>query len=377
MSGIYIHIPFCKQSCHYCDFHFSTTFKGYRDRMIAALCKEIELQKHFLNTPLETLYFGGGTPSLLTAEEVKQIIKTVRNTFDASALKEITLEANPDDLSETQLHGLYDAGINRLSIGIQSFFDEDLQYMNRAHNSEQALRCVALAQQAGIENISIDLIYGFPGLTDHKWQRNLETAIEMGVSHISSYAMTVETGTALSQHILKGKSPALDDDQSIQHFKMLQRALNTAGFVHYEISNFALPEKISQHNSAYWKGKKYLGIGPSAHSFDGGKRYWNVSNNMRYILEIEQNKVPAEVEEISNSTAYNEYVLTRLRTIWGVEDTAIKAFGEQCATTFHKEVQVYLKSGMVQYSDGKFTLSDDGKFIADRIASDLFVLTEK
>ena len=342
--------------------------------MIAALCKEIEVQKDFLADPIQTIYFGGGTPSLLSGEELTLILNTVHRTFDVSQVKEITLEANPDDLNQQQLKAIQAAGINRLSIGIQSFFEEDLQYMNRAHNAQQALECVTLARTSGIENISIDLIYGFPGLTEEKWQSNLNQAISLGIQHISSYSMTVESGTALSKQIAKGKALPVDDEQSIQHFKMLQKSLKSGGYVHYEISNFCLPHAESKHNSSYWKGKKYLGIGPSAHSFDGENRYWNVSNNLRYMDAIEKNTVPQEKEEISNTTAYNEYVLTRLRTIWGVEEKALLQFSELCRQTFHKEIQKYLAQGEVLFSQGKYTLSDDGKFIADRIASDLFVV---
>ncbi|MCX6183084.1 MAG: radical SAM family heme chaperone HemW [Bacteroidetes bacterium] len=376
MPGIYIHIPFCKQSCHYCDFHFSTTFKGYRERMLAAISKEIELQKEFFNDPIHTIYFGGGTPSLLSGEELTSILNTIHRFFDTSQIQEITLEANPDDLNIEQIRALRSAGINRLSIGIQSFFAEDLRYMNRAHNAQQALDCVALARAEGIDNISIDLIYGFPGLTEEKWQFNLKKAIELGVQHISSYSMTVEAGTALSHQIAKGKALKIDDEQSIQHFKMLQDALKSAGYIHYEISNFSLPAHESKHNSSYWKGKKYLGIGPSAHSFDGANRYWNVANNLRYMDSIEKSVVPFEKEEISADTAYNEYVLTRLRTIWGVEEQDLLTFGANCRDTFHKEIQTYLEHGKVLFFDGKYTLSEEGKFIADKITSDLFMLKE-
>lgn len=342
--------------------------------MLLALCKEIELQKDFFKDPIHTIYFGGGTPSLLSGEELSVILNTVRRVFDIAQIREITLEANPDDLNKEQLKAIHSAGINRLSIGIQSFFEEDLKYMNRAHNAQQALDCVALAKAQGIENISIDLIYGFPGLSEEKWQANLNQAIDSGVSHISSYSMTVEAGTTLSHQIEKGKALKIDDEQSIRHFEMLQKALKAAGYVHYEISNFCLPDQESKHNSSYWKGKKYLGIGPSAHSFNGSSRYWNIANNLRYMDSIESNSLPFEKEEIDLLTAYNEYVLTRLRTIWGVEEKDLSAFPEICKETFSKEIKKYLDQGKVVFSQGKYTLSEEGKFIADRIASDLFVL---
>ncbi|MFM7021408.1 MAG: radical SAM family heme chaperone HemW [Flavobacteriales bacterium] len=374
MAGIYLHIPFCKQSCHYCDFHFSTTFKGYRERLLQAVISEIRLQKNFLKEAIHTVYFGGGTPSLLSGEELNAIMSKLRTIFDLSQVQEITLEANPDDLNEEKIKALHASGVNRLSIGIQSFFEEDLRYMNRAHNAEQAINCVGIAKNNGIENISIDLIYGFPSLTEEKWKANIERALALGVQHISCYSMTVEEGTALSRQIATGKALKINDEQSAHHFQILQKSLKDAGFSHYEISNFSLPDYESKHNSSYWKGKKYLGIGPSAHSYDGANRYWNVANNLRYMDAIESNLVPAEKEEIDVATAYNEYILTRLRTIWGIEEKELLNFDEQCLQTFHSEIKQYLDTGKVLLADGKYTLSEEGKFIADKIASDLFVL---
>ncbi|MFZ9847715.1 MAG: radical SAM family heme chaperone HemW [Flavobacteriales bacterium] len=374
MSGIYLHIPFCKQSCHYCDFHFSTTFHGYRERMILAMCKEIELQKNFLNDKIQTIYFGGGTPSLLNKNELVQIFKALRATFDISDIKEITLEANPDDLTEAYLRDLKEVGINRLSIGIQSFHEEDLRYMNRAHNAQQAIQSVKWAKEIGITNLSIDLIYGFPNLSEEKWLNNMKTAIDLGVQHISSYSMTVENGTALSKFIEKGKVPAVNDEQSALHFQMLQNTLIENGFEHYEISNFCLPNFESKHNSSYWLQKKYLGIGPSAHSYDGHNRYWNVSNNMKYILSLELNTLANEKEEINENTAYNEYILTRLRTKWGVEEKEIEQFSQEIQDAFYKNLKEHLDAKNVIQEKGIFTLSAKGKLLADRIASDLFVV---
>ncbi len=374
MSGIYLHIPFCKQSCHYCDFHFSTTFHGYRERMILAMCKEIELQKNFLSDKIQTIYFGGGTPSLLNKKELEQIFKALRATIDISDVKEITLEANPDDLTEAYLRDLKEVGINRLSIGIQSFHEEDLRYMNRAHNAQQAIQSVKWAKEIGITNLSIDLIYGFPNLSEEKWLHNMKTAIDLGVQHISSYSMTVENGTALSKFIEKGKVPAVNDEQSALHFQMLQSTLIDNGFEHYEISNFCLPTFESKHNSSYWLQKKYLGIGAAAHSYDGKNRYWNVSNNMKYILSLELNKLANEKEEINENTAYNEYILTRLRTKWGVEEKGIEQFSQQIQDAFQHNIKAHLDAENVINEKGIFTLSTKGKLLADRIASDLFVV---
>jgi oxygen-independent coproporphyrinogen-3 oxidase len=374
LSGIYLHIPFCKQSCHYCDFHFSTTFHGYRERMILAMCKEIELQKNFLSDKIQTIYFGGGTPSLLNKKELEQIFKALRATIDISDVKEITLEANPDDLTEAYLRDLKEVGINRLSIGIQSFHEEDLRYMNRAHNAQQAIQSVKWAKEIGITNLSIDLIYGFPNLSEEKWLHNMKTAIDLGVQHISSYSMTVENGTALSKFIEKGKVPAVNDEQSALHFQMLQSTLIDNGFEHYEISNFCLPTFESKHNSSYWLQKKYLGIGAAAHSYDGKNRYWNVSNNMKYILSLELNKLANEKEEINENTAYNEYILTRLRTKWGVEEKGIEQFSQQIQDAFQHNIKAHLDAENVINEKGIFTLSTKGKLLADRIASDLFVV---
>ncbi len=342
--------------------------------MIIAMCREIELQKNFLSDKIQTIYFGGGTPSLLTKAELEQILKTIKKTYDISSVEEITLEANPDDLSEAYLHDLKEIGINRLSIGIQSFHEDDLRYMNRAHNAEQAMQSVKWAKEIGITNISIDLIYGFPNLSEEKWLSNMKTAIDLGVQHISSYSMTVEKDTALSKFIEKGKSPAVNDEQSARHFQMLQSTLIENGFEHYEISNFCLPHNESKHNSSYWLQKKYLGIGAAAHSYDGSNRYWNISNNMKYILSLELDKLANEKEEIKESTAYNEYILTRLRTKWGVEEKGIQQFSEQIQNTFYTNLKAHLDAENVIHERGIFTLSTKGKLLADRIASDLFVV---
>jgi len=314
MAGIYIHIPFCRQACHYCDFHFSTSFK-YKDDMIDALVKEIELRKSELGSEnIETVYFGGGTPSVLSVEEINKILDAVGRNFTMIANPEITLEANPDDLSKEKIKELSQTPINRLSIGVQSFFDDDLQMMNRSHNAQNAYESVAEARNF-FDNITLDLIYGIPNMSIDKWEANISKALELKVPHISSYALTVEPKTALQHLIQQGKISSPDDGLAHEHFLHLVKTLEANGFVHYELSNFGLPDYFSRNNSAYWQGKKYLGIGPSAHSFDGTSRSWNVANNVRYIQQIQKGVLPSEKEYLSLPDRYNEYVMTGLRTI--------------------------------------------------------------
>ncbi|HLW41636.1 MAG TPA: radical SAM family heme chaperone HemW, partial [Flavobacterium sp.] len=316
MAGIYIHIPFCKQACHYCDFHFSTSLKK-KEEMIAALIQEIHLRKEEINEPVETIYFGGGTPSVLSNEEINILIDAVFSLFDVMKHPEITLEANPDDLTKERIHELAHSRINRLSIGVQSFYDEDLQLMNRAHNAKEAWESLEEAAKH-FDNISIDLIYGIPNMSLERWESNIQKALDLGIPHISSYALTVEPKTALASLIKKGKIPTLDDGEAHEHFLRMVSILENNGFVHYELSNFGKPDYFSKNNSAYWLGKKYLGIGPSAHSFDGKNRSWNIANNSLYIQAIQKNELPNETETLSIQDRYNEYIMTGLRTIWGV-----------------------------------------------------------
>ncbi|MDX1545081.1 MAG: radical SAM family heme chaperone HemW, partial [Christiangramia sp.] len=293
MSGIYIHIPFCKQACHYCDFHFSTSTKK-KSQLVEMLGRELVLRKNELDSEeIETIYFGGGTPSLLNKEELDQIFQTVFENFKVTENAEITLEANPDDLTQEKLKMLSESPINRLSIGVQSFFEEDLQLMNRAHNSDEALSSLKHAKRY-FDNISIDLIYGIPGQTNAQWKENLQTALDLEIPHISSYALTVEPKTALEKFIEKGKIKAVDDEQYREQFEILVSTLTTNGFEHYEFSNFGKPGYHSRNNMAYWMGRTYLGIGPSAHSFDGNSRKWNISNNTLYIKAIEKDQIPQE-----------------------------------------------------------------------------------
>ena len=374
MSGIYIHIPFCKQACYYCDFHFSTSFKK-KDQLISALAKELQLRKdEFKNTTVETIYFGGGTPSLLSIEELQFLIDTVHENYSVATSPEITLEANPDDLSEEKIIELSQSPINRLSIGIQSFFEKDLKLMNRAHNAAEAKKCLKIATQY-FDNISLDLIYGIPNSTSQEWLNNIETALSFGVPHISSYALTVEPKTALANFIDKGIIDDVDDEVAHQQFHQLIEQLEEAGFEHYELSNFAKPGYYSKNNSAYWLGKPYIGIGPSAHSFNGDQRAWNVKNNSVYIKKIEANQLPLEIETLSQNDKYNEFVMTGLRTIWGVSLSKIEdKFGLHYKNFLIKEAQFYINEQLLYIEKDSLKATKKGKFLTDGIASELFML---
>lgn len=382
MSGIYIHIPFCKQACHYCDFHFSTSMKK-KDEMVLALAKEIQLRKNeFANEVVETIYFGGGTPSVLENSELKLLIDTVYENYKVSENPEITLEANPDDLtdlsvraeSRTIFENYREIGINRLSIGIQSFFEEDLKMMNRAHNSAEAIKCLQEATKY-FDNISLDLIYGIPGMSNEMWKQNIETALSFGIPHISSYALTVEPKTALKKLIDAGKIAEPQDEVASNHFMILVETLQKNGFIHYELSNFGKENYFSKNNSAYWLGKKYIGIGPSAHSYDGEKRGWNVANNSLYLKSIQNDILPIETEILSKSDRYNEYIMTGLRTIWGVSLERIEnEFGSEYLDYLNKQAQKFLNDELVYISDNILRPTAKGKFLTDGIASDLFYL---
>ena len=374
MSGIYIHIPFCKQACHYCDFHFSTSMKKKED-MVLALAKEISMRKNeFDNDVVETIYFGGGTPSVLTNEEINFLISEVYKNYKVSENPEITLEANPDDLSSERILELSKSPINRLSIGIQSFYEEDLKMMNRAHNSAEAKKCLEEATQY-FDNISLDLIYGIPGLTDEMWKQNIETALSFGVPHISSYALTVEPKTALRKLIDTGKIAQPQDEVASNHFMILVDTLQENGFIHYELSNFGKENYFSRNNSAYWLGKKYIGIGPSAHSYDGEKRGWNIANNSLYLKSIQENILPIETEVLSKSDRYNEYIMTGLRTIWGVSLERIeKEFGLDYLGYLQKQSQKFLNDDLLSIENNILKPTSKGKFLTDGIASDLFYL---
>ena len=374
MSGIYIHIPFCKQACHYCDFHFSTSMKK-KDEMVLALAKEIQMRKkEFENEIVETIYFGGGTPSRLTIADLKLQLYSIYKNYKVAENPEITLEANPDDLSKDYLTELSKIGINRLSIGIQSFFEDDLQLMNRAHNSAEARKCLEIATQY-FDNISLDLIYGIPGMSNEKWKKNIETALSFGIPHISSYALTVEPKTALNKLIQTGKIAKPNDEVAEAHFQILVETLEANNFVHYELSNFGKENYFSKNNSAYWLGKKYIGIGPSAHSYDGISRSWNVSNNAIYLKSLAENKLPNEIEILSKSDRYNEYIMTGLRTIWGVSlDRIADEFGADYSRYLQKQSQKFIDDGFLFIENKILKPTKKGKFLTDGIASDLFYL---
>ena len=389
MSGIYIHIPFCKQACHYCDFHFSTSMNK-KEEMVLALAKEIQMRKSEFellegarsDTQIETIYFGGGTPSVLQISDLKLLIDTIYKNYTVAPNPEITLEANPDDLttlsvraqSRTIFEEYRSIGINRLSIGIQSFFEDDLQLMNRAHNSEEAQKCLEEATKY-FDNISLDLIYGVPGMSNEKWKQNIEKALSFGVPHISSYALTVEPKTAMNKMIQTGKMEAPKDEVAQEHFMILVEMLESKGFIHYELSNFGKENYFSKNNSAYWLGKKYMGIGPSAHSYDGVSRSWNIANNSLYLKSIQENRLPNEMETLSKADRYNEYIMTGLRTIWGVSLDRIKIeFGSEYLEYLNKQTQKFLDDDLVFVENNILKPTVKGKFLTDGIASDLFYL---
>ncbi len=373
---IYFHIPFCKQACHYCDFHFSTSLK-YKDEMLLAMKNELNIRSSYLeDKKISSIYFGGGTPSILEADEISQLIDEVGKHFEITDQAEITLEANPDDLHKSKVQALRNTAVNRFSIGIQSFFEEDLLWMNRAHHAEEARSSIMRVQDAGFENITCDLIYGYPLLTNQKWKANMQQLIDFQVPHISSYSMTVEKKTALDHLINKGKTPPLNEEQSAEQMLMLMDTLTAAGYDHYEISNFAKPGKYAQHNSNYWKGKHYLGIGPSAHSFNGNSRSWNIANNALYTKALLSKELAQETETLSKEDQFNEYVMTSLRTIWGIDQQyIIRTFGSDYNNELLKNIQPYLENGEVHVSkEQTITLTPKGKLIADQIASDLFII---
>lgn len=374
MSGIYIHIPFCKQACHYCDFHFSTSLKK-KSELVSALQNELVLRKNELpNEPIKTIYFGGGTPSLLNLEELTAIFKTIYTEFTIAENPEITLEANPDDLSEEKINELANSKINRLSIGVQSFFEEDLKLMNRAHNAEEALNSIKLARSK-FDNISVDLIYGIPGMSNERWQKNIQILLDLDIPHISSYALTVEPNTALQKFIEKGKIKPVDDAVAAQHFETLRTVLKNAGFEHYEFSNYGKPGYFSQNNTAYWLGKPYLGIGPSAHSYDGNSRKWNIANNTLYIKAIEKSELPLEVEELSITDRYNEYIMTRLRTYFGVDLVEVESkFGKEYLEYLKEQSVVLFEKELLRIENDVMHITEKGTFLSDGIAADLFYI---
>ena len=371
MAGIYIHIPFCKQACHYCNFHFATSLHNKND-FIAALLKEIVLQKNYPeNETVETIYFGGGTPSLCTKEEVKTIITSIQSSFNVAENAEITLEANPDDITEEKLLDWKEVGINRLSIGIQSFFEEDLKWMNRAHTSQQAVDSLQLAVKQ-FDNITIDLIYGTPQLTNEKWKHNVDTAISLNISHLSCYALTVEPKTPLDKMIKQHKSEDINPDKQSEQFLLLMQWLAEAGYEHYEISNFAKPGWRSRHNSSYWQGKNYLGLGPSAHSFNGTSRQWNVSNNNNYIESIGKGIIPFKKEVLTETQKLNEYIMTSLRTMEGLQLQVASNELRAASKELLSKSQKFINAGLMRLENNSLVLTREGKLLADGIAAELF-----
>ena len=374
MAGIYLHIPYCKQKCSYCDFHFSTNLQS-KSEMVKAICKEIGLRKNEITSPIETIYFGGGTPSILNEIELLEIFNQLHKNFNLSHLKEVTLEANPDDLTKEKLAFFKTTPINRFSIGIQSFYEEDLRLMNRAHNAMEAETCIKLAQDFGFENLTIDLIYGSNTTTHDMWHHNLQKAIDLNINHISSYALTVEEKTILNRKIEKGEWKPINDQHQSDQFDYLVQFLAKNGFIQYEISNFGKPGFFSQHNSNYWKGIPYLGIGPSAHSYLGTQRAWNIANNASYIKSIQENKLPIEIEDLSIEDQFNEYVMIGLRTIYGINPSEIeKRFGNKITNHFKTEIKALFEENLIQQTEDKIILTEKAKFFADGIASRLFYI---
>lgn len=375
MAGIYIHIPFCKQQCNYCDFHFSTSLKN-KNGLLQALLQEIEIRKSFTKgAKIKTIYFGGGTPSLLSGDELSLIFEKLNKHFEIESDAEITLEANPDDLNIQKIKELKKTPVNRFSIGIQSFFDTDLQFMNRAHNSQEAERSIKEIQDAGWDNITIDLIYGTPTLSNQMWQQNLQKFSEWNIPHLSAYGLTVEEKTPLYHAIKKGKTENVDQEKAKQQFQLLMQFAIKEKLEHYEISNFAKKGFMAKHNSSYWKGDSYLGLGPSAHSFDHNKRQWNIANNSLYIKAINE-RVPSIQEEIlSEKEQFNEYIMVSLRTIWGCNRDVIELrFSSFLVDYFNLSIKKWTKSGEIEQKGQVFKLSQKGKILADRITSDLFYI---
>ncbi len=377
MAGVYIHFPFCKQACDYCNFYFSTQMKN-KENILVSIKKEIELRDFDLGEgPLESIYFGGGSPSLLNANEIESLILKIKQKFYFSSKTEITLEINPDDVTKEYLEAVKGIGVNRLSIGIQSFLDKDLLIMNRIHNSKQSIDSLEIVSKV-FDNYSLDLIYGIPGSTIEEWDLNIVKALEFKPKHFSCYALTIEPKTVLSTKVKNKKIVLLDDDVIKKQFDHVISVLEQNNYLHYEVSNFAKPNYMSTNNRNYWLGKPYLGIGPSAHSFDGKlKRSWNISNNNLYIKSIKEGILPFEDEKLSIRESYNEYVMLGLRTFSGISIRKIENdFGRNYILHFQKESKKYLKSKLLVQDEDLIKIGSKGKFLSDRIASDLFKLKD-
>lgn len=376
MAGIYIHIPFCRKACHYCNFHFSTSL-GMADAVVRSILNEINLRSSESSEEVQTIYFGGGTPSILAPAAIDKMLDAIKDHYAISSDAEITLEANPDDITAEKAKAWKEMGINRFSIGVQSFADENLLWMNRAHDASQSMECIQIIREAGFDNFSIDLIYGTPGQTQQGWIKDLEKAIEMKIPHLSCYALTVEEGTALHHMIGSGKKEKISTDEQAERFEALVELSSLAGYTHYEISNLALPGKESKHNSAYWEGRPYLGFGPSAHSFSGTKRSWNIADNLKYIQSIEAGILPCEEEILREVDQLNEYIMTSLRSINGIQKDIIKTkWGMDKLQVISTEIEQFIRSGKIIATQNAWVLSAQGRFFADGIASSLFFLED-
>jgi oxygen-independent coproporphyrinogen III oxidase len=373
MAGIYFHIPFCKQACHYCDFHFSTSLTR-QDDMIAAMRDELVLRKEYLlQRPIETIYFGGGTPSILSTVHLESLFQTLDKHYPISPGAEITLEANPDDLTREKLEYWKKLGINRLSIGVQTFQDSLLMQLNRAHQAHQAIDAIGLARDSGFRNVSLDLIYALPGSTTAHLETDIQQALELAPQHISIYGLTIEEKTAFGQWFRKGKLKTVSEKEEVSQFELLMDQLPRAGYEQYEISNFAKEGFQARHNSNYWKGEWYLGIGPSAHSFQETSRQFNIPNNAQYVASLKEGKIPATVEQLSSTNQINEYLFTRLRTKWGIDLSELKSrWGYDLAFEQSESLNLYLKDSYLHQQGSIITLTRKGKLVADEIASDFF-----
>ncbi len=371
MIGIYLHIPFCKKACSYCNFHFSTN-TSRQQQMVDSLVNEVSERLTIEKMEVDSIYFGGGTPSLLSIDQVNQLLDIIFERADVSDDVEITFEMNPDDFDAQYIRKLSLTKVNRISIGIQSFFDVDLQFMGRAHSAEAAHQSIVMAQEMGFDKITVDLIYGTPTLTDLNWQQNLEIVASYRIPHLSCYALTVEDKTELSYQIQQGKIPPLNDDKAAHHFDMLSQIAASNGYNQYEISNFCRDEAISHHNTKYWMGHTYLGFGPSAHSFDGKRRRWNISNNALYMNYLEKGLPYFEIEHLTEQDIYNEMVLTGLRTKWGVTQSMLEQCGAQFLSYFNLQAQELLANGLLIKDASGYTLSHKGKLLSNQVISDLF-----
>jgi len=378
MSGIYFHIPFCKQLCHYCAFHKSISLQA-AEEMLECFKRELFIRKNYLNKDsIETIYFGGGTPSVYSPEKIQELIEEVKKYWKVQPNAEITMEANPDDLSEEYLIALKKTEVNRLSVGIQSFHDEDLILMNRRHSGQGAIDAIKRAQNLGFDNISVDQIYGVPGLSMEKWKKNLNKVFDLDIQHISSYHLMFDPNTIFSKKLEKGQLQEMDEEESFEQFKYLIKSAREHGFVHYEISNFCKEGFISRHNSSYWKQKKYLGIGPSAHSYNIKEREWNFSHNYKYMKAVQAGGNFSEKEELNLYDRFNDMVLTSLRTFWGLDLELVRnEFGEKFVDHCLQSAQKYIQSKHIRRKDQHLILNDEGVFISNDIMSDFFYVEEE